>query len=93
MPEVNIISFNVRGLRNAVKRRSLFRFLHQWYPKHVVVLQETHSDTRCSAVWQTEWGAPIIYSHGPSTSECGVAVLLPRALLGVCVCVCVCVCV
>ena len=34
--------------------------------------------------WQAEWGAPILMSHGPNTSECGVAVLLPRELLSVC---------
>ena len=84
MPEVSIVTFNVRGLRNAVKRRSIFRFLHQWYPKHVIVLQETHSDAGTCAAWRAEWGAPIFFSHGTSTSECGVAVLLPRALLSIC---------
>ena len=84
MPDVNVISFNVRGLRNMVKRRTVFRFMHHYYPTHIVVLQETHSAPRDNAYWQAEWGAPIILSHGPSTSECGVAVLLPRALLSIC---------
>ena len=80
MPDVKIITFNVRGLRNTAKRRTIFRFLHQFYPTHIVVLQETHSAARDGVIWQNEWGAPILFSHGPSTNECGVAVLLPRAL-------------
>ena len=84
MPDINVLTFNVRGIRNVTKRRSLFRFLHQWYPKHIVVLQETHSSQRDVAIWQAEWGAPIMMSHGRTTSECGVAVLLPRALIGMC---------
>ena len=84
MPDINVLTFNARGIRNVTKRRSLFRFLHQWYPKHIVVLQETHSSQRDVAIWQAEWGAPIMMSHGRTTSECGVAILLPRALIGVC---------
>ena len=35
-------------------------------------------------MWQTEWGAPVMFSHGLSTNECGVAVMLPRVLLSIC---------
>ena len=84
MPNVNVLTFNSRGLRHASKRRALFRHFHHYYPTHIVVLQETHSAPRDVAYWQAEWGAPVMFSHGPSTSECGVAVLLPRSLLGIC---------
>lgn len=84
MPDVKIETFNARGLRDSLKRRTLFRHLHHNYPTHVVILQETHSAERDEAYWQAEWGAPVLFSHGPNTSTCGVAVLLPRAMNGVC---------
>lgn len=83
MPDIKVITFNVRGLRQMSKRRSVFRFAHQHYPRHLVVLQETPS-SQDVAVWQAEWGAPIFFAHGLNTHECGVAVLLPRIILGVC---------
>ena len=84
MPDVKVVTFNVRGLRNMTKRRTIFRFLHQCYPSHIVVLQETHSAPGDNTIWQNEWGAPIVFSHGISTSECGIAILLPRVLCGTC---------
>lgn len=86
MSYLHVVTFNARGLRRTVKRRALFRFFHQNYPSHVIVLQETHSSQRDVSYWQAEWGSQIVVSHGLSTSECGVAVLLPRSLLqGCCV--------
>ena len=84
MTDIGIVTFNVRGLRKNVKRRTVFRFLHQQYPNHLVVLQETHSAPHDSPYWQAEWGSTIYFGHGPNTSECGVAVLIPRSLSGVC---------
>ena len=37
MPDVKIVTFNVRGLRDMSKRRTIFRFLHHCYPTHIVV--------------------------------------------------------
>ena len=84
MPDVKVVTFNVRGLRDRIKRRTIFRFLHHYYPAHIVALQETHSAPGDNVIWQAEWGAPIILSHGPSTNECGVAILLPKALDRIC---------
>ena len=84
MSELNLISFNTRGIRRSAKRRALFRFFHQNYPSHIVVLQETHSSPRDVKYWQAEWGAHIVCGHGVSTSECGVAVLFPRSMAQVC---------
>ena len=81
MPELlNIVTFNARGLRSVSKRRSLFRHFHRHYPDHIIVLQECHSSERDHPYWEAEWGSPIYLSHGPSTHEAGVAVLLPRSL-------------
>ena len=84
MPDIKVITFNVRGLRAIVKRRAIFRFLHGHYPKHIVVLQETHSRHSDGGSWSAEWGAPIVFSHGASENEGGVAILIPRNLVGIC---------
>lgn len=84
MPELKVLTFNVRGLRQVTKRRSIFRFLHVNFPNYVVVLQETHSNGNDNTFWQREWGSQIILSHGRSGSECGVAVLMPKSLQGTC---------
>ena len=80
MSDLKLVSFNVRGIRHAVKRRSLFRFFHQHYSDYIIVLQETHSSERDVKYWRAEWGGGIFFSHGSSSSECGVAVLLPRVI-------------
>ena len=84
MPDIYVLTFNCRGLRKMTKRRALFRHMHQYYPKHIVVLQETHSAPRDVSYWQAEWGAPVFFSHGQSTGECGVAVLIPKSIAGSC---------
>lgn len=48
------------------------------------MLQETHSAPQDSSFWQAEWGAPIMFYHGPNTCEAGVAIMLPRSLAGRC---------
>ena len=77
---MKLLTFNVRGLRQNVKRRALFHYLHVKYPAHIVVLQETHSKLRDIPYWKAEWGADIFCAHGTSSNECGVAVLMPRTL-------------
>ena len=79
MPNVNICTFNVRGLRSADKRRTVFRYFHEQFPNHIMVLQETHSIKSDERYWQAEWGGPIMFSHG-SGRECGVAILIPRSI-------------
>ena len=73
---------NVRGLRQNVKRRTLFHFLHTEYPSHIAILQEIHSKPRDISYWRAEWGADIFCAHGPSTNERRVAVLMPRRFGG-----------
>ena len=82
MPDFRILTFNVCGLRLPAKRRAIFRFLHVNYPQCIAVIQETHSCSNDVRFWQAEWGSDILFSHGRSIRECGVAILLPRSLRG-----------
>ena len=78
MEMFNILSLNVRGLRDSKKRREIFRWLKRYYngAKSIIFLQETHSVQQDVKTWEREWGSTIIMSHGTSNSK-GVAILLP----------------
>ena len=82
MNNFSIASFNVRGLRDRKKRRTIFRHLHLKYRNHIVILLETHSSSDNEAIWQNEWGSPVLFSHG-TVHQAGVAVLIPRSFQGV----------
>ena len=72
-----IVSLNVRGLNNSIKRRKVFKWLHrQTAPCYF--LQETFSTEQSINIWRSEWGGNIFYSHGSNHSK-GVMILVnPR---------------
>ena len=76
---VNLLSLNVRGLRDCKKRREIFNWLktHHQGKRSFVLLQETHSSDSDNETWETEWGSKILYSHGTNNSR-GVALLFPH---------------
>ena len=74
MVDLKIYSFNVRGIRQKLKRRTIFRHLKNKYPNGVYLLQETHSSTEVEQLWKMEWNGDIYFNHG-STASCGVAIL------------------
>jgi len=75
---VVVSSYNVNGIRQNLKRKSLFYFLKQ--KNHdVILLQETHSCIIDEKLWKCEWRGKIIYAHGASNSK-GVAVLIKKSL-------------
>ena len=73
----SIVTFNVRGIRERKKRRSVFRHLHVSYPNSIISLQETHSSMLDEKQWEMEWGGDIYFSHGKENAR-GVAFLFPR---------------
>ena len=72
---IRIISLNVRGLRDGIKRRMIFNFYRT--RTDILCLQETHSDRETEKLWTSEWGGDAFYSHG-TTNSCGVAILTPK---------------
>ena len=75
--ECKIITLNVRGLNKSIKRRSVFRWLHN-QKAQFYFLQETYSDKNIVATWESEWGGKIFCSHGTKHSK-GVMILVnPR---------------
>ena len=64
----------MRGLRDKVKRRSIFSFLKDQKAKFYF-LQETFSDANDEAIWKNEWGGEIVFSHGGHHKK-GVCILI-----------------
>ena len=71
--DLKILSLNVRGLNRTIKRRQVFRWLHQ-QKSDVIFLQETYSSPQTIKTWKAEWGRKIIESHGSNHSR-GVMIL------------------
>ena len=67
MGKLQLLSINVRGIRNKLKREKIFLWIREQMPD-VTLLQETHSTKTDENTWQTEWGGNIIFSHGKSNS-------------------------
>jgi exonuclease III len=43
MTDINLISYNVKGLRGRIKRETIFRYLKEKIKVGIICLQETHS--------------------------------------------------
>ena len=71
---LNVVSLNVRGLRDFKKRKSIFMYMRK-KNADFVFLQETHSCVPSENQWIKEWGGNILFSHGTNTSK-GVAILI-----------------
>ena len=82
MANLNIYSFNVRGLRDKTKRKIIFHHLKKKYPGGIYLLQETHSCDNDEDTWKREWkgddicgrGGDIYFAHG-RTDSCGVMIM------------------
>ena len=68
------ISLNVRGIRDQVKRRSIFSYLKD-QKANIYFLQETYSELEDENFWQNEWGGKIYLSHGSRHSR-GTCILI-----------------
>ena len=73
-----IASFNVNGLRQTLKRKTIFHYLKQ---KHydMILLQETHSTSSDEKQWACKWGGHIPFAHGESHRN-GVAIPFTKNL-------------
>lgn len=71
-----IVSLNVRGLRDSIKRKSIFIFVRHTNA-NIIFLQETHSCENDVRWWRSQWGDQIFCCHA-SHHSAGVAVLLNK---------------
>lgn len=73
---LSVLSLNVRGLRDVVKRKAIFLFCKR-SDADLIFLQETHSEGADMTFWKTQWGNMIFASHGSSHSA-GVLTLIHK---------------
>ena len=71
-----LLSLNVRGLNNKVKRKYLFNWLKK-QNADVIFLQEVHCTLKTDKEWNEEWGSEIVFSHGTSNAR-GTAILFKK---------------
>ena len=56
----DILSLNVRGIRDQLKRRSIFAYLND-HSQKIIFLQETYSEPSDKMIWKREWGGEIFF--------------------------------
>jgi len=74
-----ILKCNIRGIRNRVKRRSIFSYLKD-QNCHFYLLQETFSEPKDERAWKNEWGCDVFLSHGSNHSK-GVSILVSPSIV------------
>ena len=70
----DVLSLNVRGIRDQIKRRSIFSYLKD-QKANIYFLQETYSERADDNIWRKEWGGELFFSHGTTHSK-GVCILI-----------------
>ena len=63
------LTYNVKGLRQSLKRIKIFNYVKQKLNNGFVFMQETHSVQNDLLNWQNEWGSQIILNNGSSNSR------------------------
>ena len=69
--KLNILSLNVRGLRNQNKRRAIFSYLKTSKSHNFLSTRKPEDEN----IWSAEWGGKMYFSHGSEHSK-GVCILV-----------------
>lgn len=59
-----LVSLNVKGISNFLKRRTMFTWCRK-RKADIMFLQETHSTEKTDTQWKNEWGADILTCYTP----------------------------
>ena len=68
MADINLYSYNAKGLETFEKRCEVFHWLQE-LKYDVICIQESHSPKKKFKNWIREWGAKICFSHGSSNAR------------------------
>ena len=74
----NFLSLNVKGIRDKLKRESIFTWLKD-KKTDIIFLQETYSTKEIEDEWRLSWDGDVCFSHGTNHSR-GVMVLIDSKL-------------
>ena len=72
MAELNMCTFNVKGLVSRSKRLRIFEWLKQQH-FNTCILQELHCKKENVTEWKTQWGGDV-YLSGDSSNSRGVGI-------------------
>ena len=75
---LQIATLNVNGLNHDAKRKEMFLYLKRMQ-FDIILLQETHSKKCKESIWNNEWGAKNLYSHGENNA-CGAMIMFKPEL-------------
>ena len=78
MASLRVLSLNVNGLRNNVKRKTLFRNFKEQH-LDVICLQESYITKNVACEWEKEWGGKLVFVEGTARSK-GQLILLRKSL-------------
>ena len=67
--DYSCITYNVRGLKQKIKRTKIFNYIKEKLKNGFVFMQETHSIQDDLVLWQNEWGGQLLLNHGTSNSK------------------------
>ena len=71
-----MLSINVRGITEQTKRRGMLSYL-KGQKEDFYFLQETYSTVSDEAVWKSEWGGDIVFSHDNCHSRGACILIVP----------------
>lgn len=74
--DLKIISLNVRGIRDIIKRKAILLFIRQ-KNADIIFLQETHFIEEDVKFWKAQWGDQCYLSNGTNQSA-GVAIFFNK---------------
>ena len=73
----NAVSQNVKGLREKIKRLTVFEHLKK--KGDIIFLQESHSTPEDESKWKEECEGEVLFSHGASNAR-GVMIIFSKKL-------------
>ena len=63
------LSYNVKGLRDKLKRNKKFSYTKEKVKNGIIMLQETHSEENDFVKWKKEFDGDIFLNHGTTNSR------------------------
>ena len=73
---LRILTCNVNGIRDSIKRKQLFNHL-QNTNSDIILLQEMHSTLTTNNIWNSNWDDKAVWNSG-TNFQCGVAILIKQ---------------
>ena len=78
LSKFDVLSLNVRGIRDLIKGRSIFSYLKD-QKASIYFLHETYSERAEDNIWRNEWDGELFFSHGTKHSKSVCILINPFA--------------